>query len=760
MTRDNGRKASFRVEQVAMVGQEELRFLHPTKARGSLGRIGDYEILGLLGRGGMGLVFKAFDASLSRVVAIKVLAPRLASSSSAHRRFLREARAAAAINHANVVTIHGVGEQEGMPFLVMECIAGQSLSQRIKSGPPLSVVQILRISLQIAQGLDAAQRQVVIHRDIKPANIMLEDNIERVKITDFGLARAAISSQDATSTDRIAGTPDYMSPEQVRGDVLDARSDLFSLGTVMYAMVAGASPFKGKHPLITVKRVTDVTPARLDELDPTLPRGLADLVERLMSKNVDDRPSTAEEVVEAIRQLLLQGGYLHDSTESDPGRPPSVPPPMPRPVKKSLQDDDVTEVMPEPKTAWWPRLPEGAMGLAAPMLLLALAGAILFCDWWRERNQKQLPFEEQPRVNPVASGKIEAGEEQQPTAPLIRVSQDGAGDCLNLQQALTLVTEPFTTIRIEDGGTYDGLIKIENSQVHRGLTIEAGSSGDRPKLRGPGPRNELVKIEGTPGVTLRGLEIASASDQAGLVLCGFIPGLTIEDVHFTKREPPGPEEWSHVWVREAAQGDADAPFRFVRCRFSPWLSGLVLQGNDGGLISNAEIRECRFEGRTRQLELIQFVRDLKIEGNLFLNGSQAILLDHLTGASGQITIANNSFYRVRNWIDPASSSRSLQGMRIANNALLEVEPDDDLATNLIDLAESGWQFANNVWECSAETEPAGPAENACLRKVAELAVKSRDPESPDFLRPEAGSALLGGAETAGPIGAISSISGN
>ena len=369
----NGPALGFRVERVAMVGQEELRFLQPSNLRGSLGRIGEYEILGLLGRGGMGLVFKAFDASLSRVVAIKVLAPRLASSSQARRRFLREARAAAAINHANVVTIHGVGEQEGMPFLVMECIPGQSLRQRIQSGPPLNAVQVLRISLQVAQGLEAAQRQVVIHRDIKPANIMLEDNIERVKITDFGLARAAVAATDATSTDRIAGTPEYMSPEQVRGEKLDSRSDLFSLGCVMYAMVAGTSPFKGKHPLDSVRRVTEVTPPRLNDLDPSLPKGLADLVQRLLSKDAQDRPGTAGEVVEAIRQLLLEGGCLYDSAESDPGR---VKKPTPaRPL--GLMDDDATEVIIDdiPKRQW--RLLDVVMSVGAVLLLMGLALVLL-----------------------------------------------------------------------------------------------------------------------------------------------------------------------------------------------------------------------------------------------------------------------------------------------------------------------------------------------------------------------------------------------
>ncbi len=154
----------------------DLSFLEPSTRADALGQIADYEVLGLLGRGGMGVVLKAFDESLHRMVAIKVLAPKLAASRRARRQFLHEARSAAAINHPNVVTIHAVNVHKGMPYLVMECIAGQSLRQRIHHGPKLNPTEVLRIGLQIASGLAAAHAQGVIHRDIKPANIMLEDH--------------------------------------------------------------------------------------------------------------------------------------------------------------------------------------------------------------------------------------------------------------------------------------------------------------------------------------------------------------------------------------------------------------------------------------------------------------------------------------------------------------------------------------------------------------------------------------------------------
>jgi serine/threonine protein kinase len=199
----------------------------------SLGRLGNYEILEVIGRGGMGTVFKARDRRLDRLVAIKVLNPELAASGPARQRFLQEARSAAAVTHDHVVTIHAVDEAAGAPFLVMEYILGVSLADRIQRSGHLRVEEILRIGMQAASGLAAAHAQGIVHRDIKPANILLENGVERVKLSDFGLARVIHEAQ-LTNSGAVAGTPEYMSPEQACGEPVDHRSDLFSLGCVMY----------------------------------------------------------------------------------------------------------------------------------------------------------------------------------------------------------------------------------------------------------------------------------------------------------------------------------------------------------------------------------------------------------------------------------------------------------------------------------------------------------------------------------------------
>src|SRR5207248_6841364 len=269
----------------------------------ALGRLGHYEVLDLVGRGGMGVVLRAFDEVLHRVVAIKVMAPQLATSATARRPFLREARAAAAVSHDNVVTIHAVEEGEGVPHLVMQFVAGTSLQEKLdREGPP-ELREVLRIGMQAAAGLAAAHAQGLVHRDVKPANILLADGVERVKLTDFGLARAA-DDASLTKTGIIAGTPQYMSPEQARGESVEQRSDLFSLGSVLYAMCTGRAPFRAETSYGVLRRVTDDEPRPIREINPDIPDWLCGIVSKLMAKRPEDRFQSAGEVAALLEQCL------------------------------------------------------------------------------------------------------------------------------------------------------------------------------------------------------------------------------------------------------------------------------------------------------------------------------------------------------------------------------------------------------------------------------------------------------------------------
>ena len=280
-----------------------LKLLAPTDDDRMIGRLGTYEVVGVIGSGGMGVVLKAFDAALNRYVAIKVLAPHLGSSGAARKRFSREAQAAAAVVHDNVIEIHGVADADGLPYLVMPYVRGPSLQRRLDDEGPLALVEILRIAVQAATGLAAAHAQGLVHRDVKPANILLADGVERVKLTDFGLARAA-DDASLTRTGIIAGTPQYMSPEQARGESVDQRSDLFSLGSVLYAMCTGRAPFRAETSYGVLRRITDEEPRPIREINPDIPEWLCRIIAKLMSKQPDDRFESAREVAELLEECL------------------------------------------------------------------------------------------------------------------------------------------------------------------------------------------------------------------------------------------------------------------------------------------------------------------------------------------------------------------------------------------------------------------------------------------------------------------------
>jgi serine/threonine protein kinase/tetratricopeptide (TPR) repeat protein len=362
-------------------------FLQRGTRPGSLGRLGHFEVLELLGKGGFGIVLKAWDETLERLVAIKVLGPQLAGNANARARFVREARAAAAVKSKHVVGTYAVEEQP-IPYLVMEYVAGQTLQHRIDQLGPLQTRDVLRIGAEIAEGLAAAHKQGLIHRDIKPANILLEDRSDgrpachsgatggppvatecRVKIADFGLARA-VDDASLTQSGVIAGTPMFMSPEQARGETLDHRSDLFSLGSVLYTLCTGQPPFRANKTLGILKRVCDDTPRPIREINPDITDALAAIVNQLLVKDPAGRFQTAAAVAELLRQHLA---YLDD--------PSLAPPPGVLPRSESgdcLQPaPSGTNAGPPPEAKARPRRRTLVLCLAAACVLLMTAGSLL-----------------------------------------------------------------------------------------------------------------------------------------------------------------------------------------------------------------------------------------------------------------------------------------------------------------------------------------------------------------------------------------------
>ena len=303
-----GRRVKEVDPDAASLGETRLRenvldLLGPTDDPNMLGRIGPYEIIALLGQGGMGAVFKGFDRSLNRFVAIKMLLPHLAASGAARKRFAREAQAVAAVVDDHVMAIHCVDEWQGVPYLVMTYSRGITLQKRLSDNGPLAVREILRVGMQAAKGLAAAHAQGIVHRDIKPANIFLDQTVERVQLMDFGLARA-VDDASLTRTGVLAGTPQYMSPEQARAEAVDHRSDLFSLGSVMYAMCTGHAPFRAESSYSVLRLITDRAPRPIREINPDVPEWLCMIIAKLMAKQTCDRYESAEQVAKLIEDCL------------------------------------------------------------------------------------------------------------------------------------------------------------------------------------------------------------------------------------------------------------------------------------------------------------------------------------------------------------------------------------------------------------------------------------------------------------------------
>jgi serine/threonine protein kinase/formylglycine-generating enzyme required for sulfatase activity len=292
-------------------------FLAPSQQPDEIGRLGPYRVLAVLGAGGMGVVYRAEDPGLQRLVALKAMLPSVAVSPTARQRFVREARTAASISHDNIVHIYQVGEDRGVPFIAMQFLDGESLDARLLREGKLSVTETMRIGREIAEGLGAAHDRGQIHRDIKPANIWLETRSSlqtpwwketgsdggRVKILDFGLARASAEDSGLTQQGAIIGTPSYMAPEQGRGEKVDARSDLWSLGVVMYRMCTGRLPFKGPDTVATLMAVAMQEPPSPAALDPEIPPGLSELVMKLLAKEPGQRFASAGQLVQSLRQL-------------------------------------------------------------------------------------------------------------------------------------------------------------------------------------------------------------------------------------------------------------------------------------------------------------------------------------------------------------------------------------------------------------------------------------------------------------------------
>jgi eukaryotic-like serine/threonine-protein kinase len=286
-----------------------------------IGELGPYRLLRQLGSGGMGIVFEAEEIETGELIALKVLRPTLVMDPEAKIRFFREAQAMAAIDHQRIVPVIRVGEAQGIPYIAMPLLLGETLEDRLDHLPLLAVEEIVRIGIEIAEGLDAAHRHGLIHRDVKPANVWLEEPFGSVRLLDLGLAREITRDALLTHSGIVMGTPAFMSPEQARGDQLDPRSDLFSLGCILYKMSVGVRPFNDPTPMGVLNLIQHHHPPRVSAMTTSVPTMLSNLIMELLAKQPKDRPASAAVVMERLRRIPLHESARPSKHSIDLSRP-------------------------------------------------------------------------------------------------------------------------------------------------------------------------------------------------------------------------------------------------------------------------------------------------------------------------------------------------------------------------------------------------------------------------------------------------------
>jgi parallel beta-helix repeat protein len=532
--------------------------------------LGNYQIVEELGRGGMAVVYRAYQPSLNRYVAIKVLPPQLGIDQQFVERFQREARAAARLRHPNIVVVHDVGHQDGIYYIVMEYLEGRTLKQVVEQEGSLPLERVARIVEQVAAALDYAHQEGFVHRDVKPANIFVGKG-DHVTLTDFGIAKAASETQQLTRTGMLVGTPEYMSPEQAQGAAVDRRTDLYALGIVLYHMLVGRVPYQGTTPHATLHAILYEPPPPPRKIKPNIPAAVEAVVLKAIAKQPNQRYQSGAELATALRAALSpQKGT---GTEERPAKRP------------------------------FGLIVMGA-GLAVLACVLITVGLIFLLDGPKDGEPTPLPKETslplvtqvvtntpRPVVTMVVTVPPQATETTPPTSiptagPLtVRVAPDGSGDYPSLEAAVQ-AADPGSTIAL-DAGTY--------------------------QLAGPLELDKPLRLKGA------GIDQTTIVGTAeGQVVLFTSPGLfAAEEITFRHEGTA----WARVVTVDGGEIDV------FRCRFTGAIwdpdqekggDGLLLWGNTTGSVRESLFEENELNG----IELQDQSQPL-LEGNTVANNGQS-----------------------------------------------------------------------------------------------------------------------------------------
>ena len=545
--------------------------------------IGHYRVTERLGGGGMGEVFRAVDTRLDRPVALKFLPENLAKDDQALQRFQREARTASALNHPNICTIYDIGEDDGRPFIVMELLEGQTLKHRIR-GSAVPLDELLDMAIQMADGLRAAHGKGIVHRDIKPPNVFVGDE-HHVKILDFGLAKlttdihrggasgdsttaAADDHSAITSRGVVVGTVAHMSPEQARGEALDARTDLFSFGVLLYEMATGTLPFVGATPAVVFKEILDKTPTSVSAIDPSLPDELGRIISRLLHKARAQRYQTADELHHDLVALKrqLDSGQVQAASRSGSIQAVLSRRPWPAAVVTGAsvallaavgfylggtsQDPAVTDLL----VALEEPLEAGNLDAVAERI----AGAGVDLDdpafaAVAERVGGALVIGSEPpdalvelkRVSPIAGianrAFMEAGR-----TPIRQTVI--AGEYL-VRLSTTEVEPVVHRIEVDRGGEADAAYRLVSAETGRGgmVVVPEGASPLSPEVVVPGfliDRHEVTNEEFLRFVSAGGYQEASYWPDDMVVRGTPVPAMSAGDTFADRTGLPGPRYWS------------------------------------------------------------------------------------------------------------------------------------------------------------------------------------------------------------------------